>query len=73
MTCVVALVAYFSLVDFPEKADRSWRFLNKDERDFIIRRITKDRDDAIPEPFTFKRFFAPALDLKIWMFALVSL
>ncbi|KAL9002349.1 MAG: hypothetical protein Q9188_004703 [Gyalolechia gomerana] len=73
MTCVVALLAYFSLVDFPEKADRSWRFLNKNERDFIIRRITKDRDDAIPEPFTFKRFFTPALDLKIWMFALASL
>ena len=73
MTCVVASIAYFSLVDFPEKADRSWRFLSKEEGDFIIRRITKDRDDALPEDFTLARFLKPALDLKIWILALMDL
>lgn len=72
LTCLVSFVAYFTLVDFPEKSDRSWRFLNTKERDFIVRRINKDRDDAIPEPFTLKRFLTPALDPKIWMFALIS-
>ncbi|KAL8830198.1 MAG: hypothetical protein Q9170_005844 [Blastenia crenularia] len=52
VTCAASFLAYFALVDFPEKADRSWKFLNKDERDFIVRRINKDRDDAIPEPFS---------------------
>lgn len=72
-TCVAAFFAYFFLVDFPEKADRSWKFLSTEERDFILRRINKDRDDAIPEPFTIKRFLKPALDIKIWILALISL
>ncbi|KAL9599311.1 MAG: hypothetical protein Q9219_003938 [cf. Caloplaca sp. 3 TL-2023] len=73
LTYVVAFLAAFALVDFPDKADQSWRFLNTDERDFIIRRINRDRDDALPEPFTMKRFFKPALDIKLWIFALISL
>lgn len=72
-TCICSFFAYFLLVDFPDKADQSWRFLNTDERDFIIRRINKDRDDAIPEKFTLARFLRPALDIKIWILAFISL
>ncbi|KAL8769018.1 MAG: hypothetical protein Q9209_004935 [Squamulea sp. 1 TL-2023] len=72
LTCVTSFFAYFLLVDFPDKADQSWRFLNKDERDFVVRRINKDRDDAIPEKFTIARFLKPALDIKIWILALIS-
>ncbi|KAL9010585.1 MAG: hypothetical protein Q9173_004496 [Seirophora scorigena] len=72
-TCGASFLAYFFLVDFPDKADQSWKFLNRDERDFIVRRINKDRDDAIPEPFTIKRFLRPALDIKLWILALISL
>ncbi|KAL8673693.1 MAG: hypothetical protein Q9168_001908, partial [Polycauliona sp. 1 TL-2023] len=42
------------------------------ERDFIVRRINKDRDDAIPEKFTIRRFLAPATDIKIWILAFIS-
>ena len=73
ITCAASLLAYLFLVDFPEKADQSWRFLNKDERDFVIRRINKDRDDVATEPFTFGRFLRPALFLQNWIFALISL
>ena len=73
ITCAASVFAYLFLVDFPDKADQSWRFLNKDERDFIIRRIKKDRDDAMTEPFTFGRFLRPALYLQNWIFALISL
>ena len=72
-TCVASFLAYFFLVDFPEKANQSWNFLDKGERDFVIRRINKDRDDAIPEPFKLLRFLRPALDIKIWILALISL
>ena len=72
-TCICSFFAYFLLVDFPDKADQSWRFLNTDERDFIVRRINKDRDDAIPEKFTLARFLRPALDIKIWILAFISL
>ncbi|KAL8694366.1 MAG: hypothetical protein Q9224_003582, partial [Gallowayella concinna] len=72
VTCVTSFFAYFFLVDFPEKADQSWKFLNKDERDFIVRRINKDRDDVIPEKFTIARFLKPALDIKLWILAFIS-
>ncbi|KAL8683894.1 MAG: hypothetical protein Q9186_000105 [Xanthomendoza sp. 1 TL-2023] len=72
ITCAASSLVYLFLVDFPDKADQSWRFLNKDERDFIIRRINKDRDDATVEPFTFGRFFKPARNIEIWVFALIS-
>ena len=73
ITCVASFFAYFFLVDFPEKADQSWNFLSKEERDFVIRRINKDRGDAMVERFTLARFLKPALDIKIWIFALISL
>lgn len=73
ITCAASFLAYLFLVDFPEKADQSWRFLNTEERDFIIRRINKDRDDATVEPFSIRRFLRPALEFQIWIFALISL
>ena len=73
ITCAASFLGYLFLVDFPEKADQSWRFLNKDERDFILRRIKKDRDDAMVEPFTFRRFLAPARELELWIFGLIFL
>ncbi|KAL8713143.1 MAG: hypothetical protein Q9220_002664 [cf. Caloplaca sp. 1 TL-2023] len=73
LTCIVAGFAYFLLVDFPEKAHKSFHFLNVQERDFIIRRVNKDRDDALPEPFTLARFLKPGLDFKLWILALISL
>ncbi|KAL9596320.1 MAG: hypothetical protein Q9219_005874 [cf. Caloplaca sp. 3 TL-2023] len=72
ITCAASFLAYLFLIDFPEKADQSWRFLSMDERDLILRRIDKDRDDVKVEPFTFGRFLRPALDLKIWIFGLIS-
>ncbi|KAI4233005.1 MAG: hypothetical protein L6R40_007211 [Gallowayella cf. fulva] len=72
ITCAASFLAYLFLVDFPEKADQSWRFLNTEERDFIIRRINKDRDDATVEPFSIRRFLRPALEFQIWIFALIS-
>ena len=74
ITCLVGIAGYFSLVDFPEKAaTKSLSFLNPQECEFIIRRVNRDRGDALPEDFSFRRFFTPALDLKIWGFALIFL
>ncbi|CAK7211627.1 hypothetical protein SCUCBS95973_001179 [Sporothrix curviconia] len=38
---------------------------------FVIRRLNRDRQDAEPESFTLGRFLRPALDLKIWGFAML--
>jgi hypothetical protein len=59
------------LVDFPDKAHRSWRFLSEKECSFMISRINRDRADAEREPFSLGRFLKPALDLKIWGFAVI--
>lgn len=67
----MGILAFFFLVDFPDRAYKSWRFLNERECAFIVRRINKDRSDGDSEPFTLKRFLRPALDLKIWGFAII--
>ncbi|PHH82782.1 hypothetical protein CDD82_4856 [Ophiocordyceps australis] len=71
MTCLVALLAYIFLVGFPEDAHQSFKFLSKDECDFIIRRVNRDRADAVTDPFTLAKFFKPALDFTIWVYALM--
>lgn len=71
LTCLVAFAGYFFLVDFPEKAHKSWKFLSEKECAYIIRCANKDRGDALPEPFTLGRFLRPALDLKIRGFAMI--
>ncbi|KAL7652324.1 hypothetical protein ACMYSQ_009617 [Aspergillus niger] len=73
ITGAIGLLTFVFMVDFPEKAHKSWKFLNERESAFIVRRINRDRADGNEEPFTFKRFFSPALDLKIWGFALICL
>lgn len=71
ITGVIGLLCFVFLVDFPDRAASSWRFLNRKECDFIVRRINNDRHDGNIEAFTFKRFLTPALDMKIWGFALI--
>jgi MFS family permease len=69
LSCLCALAGYVFLVGFPEDAHKSWHFLNESERDFIIRRVNRDRGDAITEPFTLGAFLKSAGDFKVWVFA----
>lgn len=60
---------------FPDRAiaKKHWRFLKDNEIEFILRRIDKDRNDAVAEPFVFKQWLACGADLKVWGFALIFL
>ncbi|KAI9789535.1 MAG: hypothetical protein M1833_002301 [Piccolia ochrophora] len=71
LTCLIGIAGYWLLVDFPEQAHNSWKFLNQRETAFIIDRVNKDRNDAHPEPFKLSRYLRPALDPKIWAFGLI--
>ncbi|KAL2832486.1 major facilitator superfamily domain-containing protein [Aspergillus cavernicola] len=71
ITGAIGILAIIFLVDFPDRAHKSWRFLSEKECAFIVRRINRDRSDGDAEPFTMKRFLKPALDLKIWGFAMI--
>lgn len=73
LTCFLGIAAYWLLVDFPDKAHKSYKFLTEREAKYIIDRVDKDRGDAKPEPWNTKKFFKGGLDLKVWIFAMVSL
>jgi hypothetical protein len=72
LTCFLGIAAYWMLVDFPDKAHMSWKFLTQREAKFIIDRVDKDRGDAKPEPWNLKKFLRGGADIKIWGFAMVS-
>ncbi|PLB50639.1 permease of the major facilitator superfamily [Aspergillus steynii IBT 23096] len=71
ITGIIGILTLIFLVDFPDRAHKSWRFLSQRESSFIVRRINRDRSDADEEPFNLKRFLSPALDMKIWGFAMI--
>ncbi|MCJ1361955.1 hypothetical protein MMC16_001056 [Acarospora aff. strigata] len=73
LTCVIGIGGYWFLVDFPDGKHKSWKFLSDREIQFIIDRVERDRGDTKLEPFTFGKFLRPALDLKIWGFAMCFL
>jgi hypothetical protein len=71
---VIAAIGFLLLVDFPQDAHKSWKFLTETEAAFVIRRIEKDRHNAIQdEEFNLRKFLEPASDPKVWAFALIFL
>ncbi|KAJ5623953.1 hypothetical protein N7510_000262 [Penicillium lagena] len=71
ITVGLSVLCYLLIVDFPDRASRNWRFLTEEECAFVVRRINRDRLDAEAEEFTMKRFLRPALDIKIWAYAVM--
>jgi MFS family permease len=72
ITCIVASISWFVLIDFPDRMkDSKRKFLSNSEYDFIMRRITKDRADVVVEPFSLNKYLAAGLDLNIWIFGLI--
>lgn len=75
LTIVIGVAGYVFLVDFPDQAVKKTykNFLTTKEIEFIIRRINKDRNDAVPEEWSFSKWLASATDWKIWSFAIMYL
>lgn len=71
LTCVLGLGSYILLVDFPEKAPESWKFLNQTEVSFIITTIDRDRADTTVEPFSIREYLANGKDSKVWAYAIL--
>lgn len=51
LTIIIALVAYVTIVNFPESATKTFglKFLNESEAKWIIARINQDRADVEAE------------------------
>jgi len=71
LTCIVGIAGYWCLVDFPDKAHKSFKFLTEREALYIIKRVDEDRGDAKPEPFNAGKFLRAGLDIKIWGYAMI--
>ncbi|OAL54136.1 phthalate transporter-like protein [Pyrenochaeta sp. DS3sAY3a] len=71
LTVFLGICGYWALVDFPDKAHKSWKFLNEREARFIIDRVDKDRGDARPEPWSLAKFLRGGADIKVWGFAMI--
>jgi predicted MFS family arabinose efflux permease len=75
LTCVLAFISYFILIDFPDKMKTSRHrrssFLTEAEYTFITERIHRDRADVTAEPFNLRKYLAAGLDLHVWGFGLI--
>jgi MFS family permease len=67
LTIVVGLVAWFFLVDFPQRAS----FLDHYQRARVIERLNDDRGDGDNDAITREKVLLHLRDLKLWGFALI--
>jgi MFS family permease len=68
-TILAGLVAWFFLVDFPQKAT----FLEEHERERVIERLNKDRGDGGHDELTATKILMHLSDWKVWGFGLIVL
>jgi hypothetical protein len=73
ITCALAMVGYWLLVDFPDSKRQSWNFLGARERAWVVDRIKRDRGDSEVPPFNLGKFLRAGTDWKIWAYALIFL
>ena len=67
ITVLAGLVAWFFLIDFPQKAS----FLNDDERRRVILRLNIDRGDGDHDQITPSKVLRHLCDPNIWGFSLL--
>ncbi|KAK3309817.1 major facilitator superfamily domain-containing protein [Chaetomium strumarium] len=68
-TCVIGVVTYWWMVDFPEHAHKSFRFLSPEEAGVVSKRIQTDRGDLVAQDFSLGKVLVHAKDPKVWAFA----
>ena len=68
VSCLLGIITYWWIVDFPENADRSFWFLDQNEKECAVRRIQKDRGDVEAEKFSLGRVLVHAKDPKVYGF-----
>lgn len=68
ITIFIGSITYFWMVDFPERAHHSFRFLTRSESLIAASRIEKDRGDVEPEAFSWRKVLVHAKDAKVYGF-----
>lgn len=65
------MLTYFWVVDFPENAEQSFYFLDKEETKLAVERIQQDRGDVLAAKFSWHEILPHFLDPKIYAFAVM--
>ncbi|KAH9878283.1 hypothetical protein J1614_003500 [Plenodomus biglobosus] len=68
LTCVVAIAAWFIILDFPDKAEKKG-FLTRAEAAVVLKRIEDDRGDSVDDPLTWAKFVHHLADVRLWAYA----
>jgi MFS family permease len=71
ITAFLGIITFWWMVDFPENAHRSFKFLTKEESQIAASRIEKDRGDVQPETFSWKKVLVHAKDPKVYGFSVL--
>jgi hypothetical protein len=66
LTQLLAMGAWFIIIDFPDKAIREHHFISQADAQIIKDRINKDRGDATPDPQTWGTLGNHFLDWKLY-------
>ncbi|KAI0834763.1 major facilitator superfamily MFS-1 [Hypoxylon sp. FL0890] len=72
LTCLLASLGYWLLVDFPESKRLSWSFLSQRERNWIIKRVNADRGDVVAPKFKLRSWLKGGMDLRVWGYAMIA-
>lgn len=70
VTALLGFVGYIFIVDFPENARQTKRFLTAEEVEIMVSRIDADRGDAHSTEFSLRPYLENALDWKVWILAI---
>lgn len=67
MTVLLGVLAFFVVIDFPDKIVQSGKkFLSPAEVDILKARIDRDRDDSTADELTWGKALVHLSDWKLW-------
>lgn len=67
ITCVLAIMGYFLIIDFPDKVLQKKSFLTPEEVDLIKAELEKDRGDSVHDSFTLKKTLQTLGRWQLWI------
>lgn len=72
ITVFAGALAWVWIVGLPGSAENHWKFLTKEEAQWMIDRVERDRADSKLEPFNLKAYLSNMKDSKVWAFGMLS-
>lgn len=71
IACMMGIMTFFWMVDFPENSHKSFHFLSDGEAKVVTARIQRDRGDVQIEPFSLGKLLVHVRDVKVYGFAVL--